>query len=335
MQQKILIVDVDSKIPNLALMRASSYHKEAGDSVEFRSLGLSYYPHNKHKMINVEGYDRVYISVVFRTNKNKFTIIGRSEVIIGGTGWDLKSRMPPHIESRKPDYSIYPNCDRSYGFLTRGCIRNCYFCVVPEKEGLIRRDESFDEIIRHNKVDFLDNNILAYKGHKELLQEIIDRGIRCRFFQGLDERLITEENAKLLSQIRYIGEYIFAFDDIKDEKLIMDKLKILKKYISKDWKLKFYIYCHPDMDMRKDVVYRVEWCKKNKVLPYLMRDISCWESGNNEFYTDLAAYCNQPSVFKKLSFDQFMVKRTKNIDRRYMSIMKYCGSKQTDNKEEE
>ncbi len=65
----------------------------------------------------------------------------------------------------------------------------------------------------------------------------------------------------------------------------------------------------------QDTVKRIKWCKQNKVLPYLMRDKNCWASKNKEFYNNLAAYCNQPSIFKKMDFNKdFIEKRTKNID---------------------
>lgn len=46
-----------------------------------------------------------------------------------------------------------------------------------------------------------------------------------------------------------------------------------------------------------DLIYRVEWCRKNKVLPYIMRDQNCWGSKYDHFLKDYSAYCNQPGVF--------------------------------------
>jgi hypothetical protein len=82
----------------------------------------------------------------------------------------------------------------------------------------------------------------------------------------------------------------------------------MKKYICKPWKLKFYIYYHPSMDL-KQLFERVEWCRRNECLPYVMRDIACWDCENKDFLIDYAAYCNQPSMFKKMSFADFMKKR--------------------------
>ena len=116
--------------------------------------------------------------------------------------------------------------------------------------------------------------------------------------------------------MNYMGEYIFAFDEPKYQPLLEKKLILMKKYISKPWKLKFYIYYHPDMNV-SELIGRVEWCRKNECLPYVMRDIACWDAEENvkNFLIDYAAYCNQPSMFKKLTFDEFLRKRHTNPER--------------------
>lgn len=196
---------------------------------------------------------------------------------------------------------------------------------MSEKEGNVHQVGTIDSVVHHKKVIFLDNNILAWSGHLEIFKELIRKSIKCGFNQGLDVRLVTEENAELLSQINWLGEYIFAFDYLKNEKSINRGLKILKKYILKKWQLKFYLYCHPDMDIKNDVLYRIDWCRYNQVLPYLMRDISCWGNKKQFLYTDLAAWCNQPGVFKQIeAFEDFIIKRhLGNLKRAYMILELY------------
>jgi hypothetical protein len=291
-----------------------------GFQVDLKKLDLNYYPKESNvNMIDGSDYNKVYVAIVFKINKNAVKVFN-NVAVFGGVGYDIASNLPKEIDSCEPDYSLYLDNNISYGFLTRGCIRNCSFCVVPKKEGMIKQVATPKDIIRHKRVKFLDNNILAFKGHKELLKELVDLKVKCSFNQGLDIRLLNDDNAKLLSELNYFGEYVFAFDNLKDELLINKKLELFKKYISKDWKVKMFIYCHPDMNIKEDVVYRVEWCKANKVLPYLMRDSSCWKSENRDFYIDLCAYCNQPSIFKKMTFEEFIVKRTNNLERQKKSI---------------
>ena len=309
---KILLIDADSTIPNIALGKLSTYHKQRGDKVDFIQLNIPYYPTKKHvhHVINTRDYDKTYCSVVFN---NSINYVQGDVIEFGGSGYSLDTWLPPNIEGMKVDYSLYPDNDTSYGFITRGCIRNCYFCVVPKKEGMIHQVANVDDIVHHKKVKFLDNNILSFIEHKKILQELVDKNIKCQFNQGLDIRLVDEENSELLRQLNYIGEYIFAFDDWKCLSQIERGMRLLTW--AKDWQLKFFVYVQPDMELA-NIVNRMEWLRRHNQLPYVMRNISCWESEYNELYVDLAAWGNQPGIFKNMTFQEFLMRRhPKNIDR--------------------
>lgn len=313
---KVLLIDVDSKIPNLALMKLSQFHKNNGDSVEFKKLGLKASPSNKVKKtieIDASDFDKTYASIIFTSNKDSIEIKNCINDI-GGTGVNIEKKLPQEIDDSELDYSIYPDNDKSYGFITRGCIRNCWFCFVPRKEGKIKKYREINDIIKHDNVVFMDNNILGYYKHKEIFKEILSKPIKLTFNQGLDIRLLDEENAELLSKMNYVGEYIFAFDDIAYLDVMNEKIKIFKKYIPADWKAKFYIYCNPKEEI-SGIIKRIHWCRENKVLPYIMRDFSCYDDINRDFYIDIASWCNQPALFKNMKFEEFVAKRTKKIDR--------------------
>jgi hypothetical protein len=314
---KILLVDCDSTIPNLALMRVSTYHKDKGDEVTLLKLGIPVYGKPKQRIVDCSGYDLAYISAIFNTTPTHLTVVeGNCKVDYGGTGYNIKKKLHKEIGACKSDYTIYQENDTSYGFIYRGCIRNCGFCIVPEKEGYTHREvESVKELIYHKKIKFLDNNFLSGIDHKKFLQELIDLKVPCQFNQGLDIRLVNDETAEMLSRLKYIGEYIFAFDHIEDKKIIEEKLAIVKKYIPQPWKIKFFIYCHPDMNIVNDVYARILWCKENKVLPYFMRDLSCWQSENARTYNDFSAWCNQPGIFKHHTYKEFCMKRRPQVGR--------------------
>jgi len=103
----VLLVDVDSKISNLALMKISAYHKLLGDTVGF----------------GIENPDKVYISCIFKKNAGQAKGIARyypdAEIDIGGSGVDLKKQLPNEIEMIKPDYDLYPST-YSQDYTTRG-----------------------------------------------------------------------------------------------------------------------------------------------------------------------------------------------------------------------
>jgi hypothetical protein len=312
---KILLVDADSIIPNLALMKLSTWHKNNGDSVELIKLNLPYFPNRKkksfflHRGLSPLVFDKIYCSVVFDGNKE---FVKGKDVIFGGTGVDLTTVLPDDVENCEPDYSLYPDNDTSYGFITRGCIRKCPFCKVPEKEGYIHKVNEVDSIVRHKKVKFLDNNILAYPLHKEVLRELISKNIKCQFTQGLDIRLTDHENSLLLSKLKYIKEYTFAFDDWKYKSIIDKKLSLLSW--RKPFQFRFFVYIHPNMSLF-ETVQRIKYLKERDCLPYVMRDVSCWGSKYSDFFMDVAAYCNQVHVFKKMDFLEFLKKRYTKVDR--------------------
>lgn len=326
----ILLVGVDYKYLNVALSKLSTYHKNKGDTVELKKLGLNGFPSKKYIEVDASGYDKVYASNIFEINQDKFKILNCKDVEIGGIGSinpDLK--LDPKIEKLPIDYSLFDGIDFSYDFITRGCIRNCWFCKVPKHEGYLKKHNDLKDIVKHKKVKFLDNNILAYDKHKDILRELIDMNLKCEFNQGLDFRLIDDENASLLSKLNYWGEYIFAFDDWKYKEALEEKLIIIKRHIPKDWKLKFYIYHNIEFMTVQELINRTEWCRNNKCLPYVMRDKNCWEAEINmkNFITDYSAYCNQPAFFKKLTFEEFLPKRHTKSERIKNSLKIYKEEK--------
>lgn len=137
------------KFPNLALMKISAYYKKLGHNVDWFVPALN--------MI----YDKVFYSKIFAFTKEETAYMPNVEK--GGTGFDIYKKLPYEIDNIYPDYSIYPACDYAVGFITRGCIRNCAWCVVPKKEGNIKPYKKVEEIARNdtNKIIFLDNNVLA------------------------------------------------------------------------------------------------------------------------------------------------------------------------------
>lgn len=308
---KVLLVDCDSTIPNLALMRVSTYYKRIYAGVTLLKLGIPVYGKPKDRSVDCSGYDLAFVSAIFDTTPQRVKIIpGNCEIDYGGTGYNIKKKLPKEVDACQPDYSIYPDNDTSYGFIYRGCFRNCDFCFVPEKEGGIHQEvRSVKELIFHKKIKFLDNNFLGGINHKQFLQELIDLQIPCQFNQGLDIRLVDDEIAEMLSQLVYIGKYTFAFDHIEDKELIEEKLAIVKKHIKWQWRIRFFIYCNPKMDITNDVYARILWCKENKVLPYFMRDLSCWQSGEARTYSDFSAWCNQPRMFTSHTYKEFCIKR--------------------------
>ena len=202
----ISLVDVDGhNFPNLALMKLSIWHKAQGDSVEWYSPLFSQ-------------PDKIYASKVFTFSPDYTAYApGHPEPIRGGTGYDPNVKLPDEVERMVPDYSLYPDFPAALGFLTRGCIRNCKWCIVPKKEGCLQEVDDIERIAAGRKeVVLLDNNFLA--ADKEFVREQLEKAarlkIRIDFNQGLDARLVTPENARLLAACRWIRYIRFSCDTV-------------------------------------------------------------------------------------------------------------------------
>lgn len=95
--------------------------------------------------------------------------------------------------------------NKSILFTSRGCIRKCPFCVVPKIEGGLKEPKSSILSLihpEHSEVVIWDNDFLASPHAKDVLKELRNGGYRVDFNQGLDARLMTEEFAGLLSDIK-------------------------------------------------------------------------------------------------------------------------------------
>ena len=134
------------------------------------------------------------------------TVIDADEIITGGTGYKDYGILPPEVEGSFPDYSIYPQYTRAIGFLTRGCIRHCPWCLVPRKEGSIRPAATWEQLKRPDSRELvlMDNNVLACGHGLEQIERMGREELWVDFNQGLDARLITRSNAVLLAKLRWI-----------------------------------------------------------------------------------------------------------------------------------
>ncbi len=270
-----------------------------------------------------------------------------ANVSIGGTGFyfDEAPNLPLYIEHHMPDYDLYndyiENCvdkeraekkdkfnekayrsryreytDFSIGFLTRGCFRKCGFCI----------NKKYDHVFTHSpltefynperkKICLLDDNFLGCPRWQELLEALQETGKQFKFKQGLDERLLTDEKCRLLFASNYDGDYTFAFDNIADYDLIKSKLEMIRRY-SKSNYIKFYVlvgYESTDAADIENAFKRITLLMEYGATPYLMRfqnknDTPWRRSKYADLYIQLARWCNQQSIFKKMSFREFAVR---------------------------
>ncbi len=286
---KVGLFDIDSKYHNLALMKLSTYHKQKGDETEL------------YNPLFINTYDRVYVSKIFTIYHINEGYIPENIFRAGGSGFDLEKKLPNNIEHLMPDYSLY-NLNYSLGFTTRGCIRNCDFCIVRQKEGYIKEHAEVEEFLKpkSNIVVLLDNNFLALPSHIKKLQKYIKKGWKMDFNQGLDIRLINKENAKLLAKVKHYKQIHFAWDLMSYEKEVKKGLKILFKAGIKPYQIMVYILCNYNTSCKEDL-YRFNELDNLGVDPYVM----LYGKGNKMIH-DFARWGNRRWISKSCKWEEYM-----------------------------
>lgn len=284
---EVLLVDIDSKIPNLALMKLSTYHKS-----KCHTVGLK-----------AKSPDIIYISAIFSKNKHLAKgleyIYPEAEIYYGGSGYDLSTKLPDEIEFLKPDYSLYPNSDYSLGFTTRGCIRTCEFCIVSKKEGKLKKWQHPKEFHNHsfNKIMLLDNNWIANKNwFMETSEWIIDHNLSV-IEHGMDIRILNI--AEQLAKLKWHGTMHFAFDNLEDEDAITRGIELLKQSgINLRGQVQFYVLVGYNTTPEEDK-YRCRLLKKLGTNAFVMPYVK------NQWTKDIARWANRKWLFWSCDIDEY------------------------------
>lgn len=263
-------------------MKISSYYKSFGENVEFVQAGKQ--------------YEKIFASAIFTRSYDeclKLKELYGDRINIGGTGWDIHKELEPHIEKMKPDYDLYSAdeiasrmkgigtkehklqkaaeiVNAGMGFTSRGCVRNCGFCFVPKKEGQFRDVAEIKDLInpRSNVLILHDNNITADPYCIDKLHEIRDRKLIVDINQGCDVRLMNDDIAKAMSEVKHLRSLHYAWDLMGYEKQVMDGIKLLSKYI-RPYKHMCFMLVGFNTTFEEDV-YRFEKLRELKVDPFVM-----------------------------------------------------------------
>lgn len=313
---KIGLIDIDCHAakkkwgatiyPNIALCKIAAYHKARGDKVEWATP--------------FEHYDILYRTKIFNFSEDDYTPYDADVIIKGGTGYDIHATLPQEIDDTQPDYSIYENIpkDISYGFLTRGCPNKCKWCVVPMKEGAVRPYWDVERVANGNKkLVLMDNNILAGGAYAiEQLHKIIDLGYKVDFNQALDARLVTDEYAQLLAQIKWLDNRRIRFG-CDTPKQIEDCERAMKMIDSYGFKGQYFLYCMINSNFEESFNRINYWWKReqeirktkqgNHIYAYAQpyRDPYNTKHIIPQWQKDLAGWVNKKAHFIAHSFEEF------------------------------
>lgn len=302
---KVRLLAPDSKIPNLAIMKISTYHKRKGDNVAWFNCDLDFCD-----------TDILYISKVFTFSQFEEPILFNDcQIIKGGTGYDIKSKLPQEIEEiTELDYSLYPECDYSIVFTTRGCIRHCPFCIVHDKEGMIHNVPVCQLNPKGKWIMLLDNNFFGNPTWRKNIEVVKSFNQPIDYNCGIDLRILTEEQCKALASTK-IKSLKCAFDNYEDKEKIMPKLKMLTEYINPNKIVCYVLVGFKQKHLVEEDIERVNLIWSLGVYPFVM----VYQDFNDPNYKrdlttrQFARWCNNRFIFKSCKWEDYLKTRNGKI----------------------
>jgi hypothetical protein len=231
----IRITQIDGKLPNLALMRLAAWHKSLGDDVRWQR-GVT-------RQLDEPEYDIVYGSAIFSTSAKAVAMFRQQfpGAIVGGEGGDTSLSINDIVPTQftEVDYGGHPDFTASIGRCMDGCRFKCGFCPVPRKEGAARSRGPISQVWRgegHPKhIHLLDNDFFGNPQWKSIAEEITSGGYKVCINQGINSRLITDEQAEAVVAIapwddQFKRRRLYtAWDNIGDEKIFFEGVDRLER----------------------------------------------------------------------------------------------------------
>ena len=273
---RVGLYNLEPKYSNLALEKLRIYHAGLGDDVVD-------YPWP-------EPCGKVYASSIFTFTKKHNVPEGS---VVGGTGFNLSTVLPADVAAIKPHLN--------FGFTTRGCIRKCPFCVVPEKEGAMRIEGDLLDLWdgKSKDVVLFDNNILGLPVHFALIcQQAREHKLRIDFNQGLDHRLLTPRIIADMSTISH-PEFRFAYDHVSMADSVEKAIALLREGGAPRRSM-WYVLVGYDSTFDEDL-QRLKHLRSMGQNAYVQRYVM-----NDRRLTALAQWANQRHIFHGMTWEQFI-----------------------------
>lgn len=276
---KILLLQLDGKLPNLALMRIAAHHRARGDEVVLRFAPTQ---QSVERQLG-DNFACVYASCIFERSRPIAEQLRRvyPDAIIGGTGWNYTTSLEGIGITGVPDYSIYPNYHHSIGFTQRGCRLKCEFCVVPKKEGSVKETASIMDIWRGDpyprNILLLDNDFFGQPRWRDRIKEIRDGGFKVSFNQGINARMISDEAAEAIASVMYRDDSFknprlyTAWDSLGDEEVLFRGLnRLVAAGIRPDNIMVYMLIGYWPGEKETDWLYRQQKLRDFGARPYPM-----------------------------------------------------------------
>lgn len=317
----IRLTNIDSTMPNLALMKLAHYHKSLDDEVHFYN--------SVRKDLFEPEYDIVYGSSIFSYTQNRRNtfITNFPNAILGGTGDMANLQTIEHVigqsEYEYYDYSIYPDYKWSIGYTQRGCRFKCKFCVVPQKEGNNKEIQTIHDIWRdgtEKRIHLIDNDFFGQTHWKDRCKEIIDNQFSICLDQGINFRILSDEQIEYLVNIdmrnkKFKNKVIYtAWDKLSHEKIFMEGLKRVRKAGYKST-IFCYILIGFQIETDEQITYRISKAiAEGNIYVYPM----VYQNRDNPDYKRLnliRSWVITKAAYANVSLDDFLIKQKRSKKR--------------------
>lgn len=151
----------------------------------------------------------------------------------------------------------------------------------------------------------MDNNILASEYGLMQIEKIIEKGYRVDFNQALDARLVTDDIAKLLAQVKWLNVIRFGCDTPKQIVECERAMQLVDKYRGKP--MQYLLYTMIDKDIN-EAYSRLSHFKDNervRLVAQPFRDYNNPHQVIPQWQKDLARWAMRREYYATCDFKDF------------------------------
>ncbi len=174
---------------------------------------------------------------------------------------------------------------------SRGCIRSCPWCLVPEREGQIR-----EYLVKRGHI-IQDNNLLACSpDHIRTVFAMLEVESKAAIFSGgLDARLLSKWHVELFKKIR-IKEMWFACDSVRQMDSLLRASKLLKDFPA--YKKRCYVLMGYGNETLSDADDRARSVYELGFMPFAQLYKGPSQKKYEDLWKNLARYWARPAIYK-------------------------------------